>query len=131
MAKFDLGRLLAGLISGGITEIAHAATSLANGAARSSSGSDSSSEEIFDPQEMLDEAMKQQTAKNDENARNGYMNHYNENYMEHYSEGSGLGNWFAKQTGSRLTDAEMQANMFNRNERLAAQEFNHNEAGSG
>lgn len=113
----DFGRILMGLLTGGISEGLLAAFNR-----RSGSGSNNSADDFI---KAIEDAIKSQN-KTDGNP--SYLSKMENTGMLNSSEGNGLADLIAGWTGSRLTTAEEQANAFNRQERIEAQNFNHNEA---
>lgn len=112
----DFGRILMGLLTGGISEGLISAFNR-------HSGSDSGSVDDF-----LNEIKKAIEGSNTSDTNPSYLSKMSDNNMYTSPEGNGLADLVAGWTGSRLTTAEEQANQFNRSERIASQNFEHNEA---
>lgn len=120
----DLGRLLIGLLTGGLSEIpiniVNAQTKKQKAAGEYGS--------VDDLMKMITDAVQTNAVSNGDGSPT-FSSKYSENpEWSSYQEGNGLSDWIAGNTGSRLTTAEEQANAFNRSERIASQNFSHNEA---
>ena len=116
-----------GALTGGLSLLGDVAGNAGFGASKSggskSSGSDNSYDDLV---KQLGDLI--QANGNENPSSPSFMSHQNTDYMNVTPEGNGLADWIAGQTGSRLTTAQQQANLFNRAERIEAQDFNHNEA---
>lgn len=110
-----------GLLTGGFSEVFR---SLPNHVASlfGSKGSNATADDFI---KEIEKAIKSQ---NTIDGNPSYLSKMDTNSFYNTSEGSGLADLIAGWTGSRLTTAEEQANAFNRSERIAAQNFEHNEA---
>lgn len=111
----DFGRILMGLLTGGISE---GLISAFNRHSNSDSGS---------VDDFLNE-IKKAIQSNSSDTGPSYLSKMNDSQGYSVSEGNGIADLIAGWTGSRLTTAEEQANAFNRSERIASQNFEHNEA---
>lgn len=111
----DFGRILMGLLTGGISE---GLISAFNRHSNSDSGS---------VDDFLNE-IKKAVQSNSSDTGPSYLSKMTDNQGYSVSEGNGIADLIAGWTGSRLTTAEEQANAFNRSERIASQNFEHNEA---
>lgn len=114
----DFGRILMGILTGGISEGLISAFNRHS----NKSGSNGSVDDFIN-------AIKDSIQGSTVDSGPAYLSRLDDsNSFYEMSEGNGLADLIAGWTGSRLTTAEEQANMFNRSERIAAQNFEHNEA---
>lgn len=124
----DWSRLILGLLSGGFSELFSGARKTGEAYGSSKDQGSSNTSGYFD--DLYDEIEKMIMENSQQNGDLGpsYLQRYEDNTLYKDIEGNGIADYLAKMTGSRLTTAEQQANQFNMRERIAAQNFNHNEA---
>lgn len=114
----DFGRILMGLLTGGLSE---GLISAFNRHSKSSSGGS-----VDDFISEIEKAIKSQNTTDGNPSYLSKMDGSNSFYST--SEGNGIADLIAGWTGSRLTTAEEQANQFARSERIASEITSHNEA---